>query len=82
MLLYTESQIDFGNTDLNPVKQLPSSDSWQVYRGLFKSKKFTMMFFCDTIGFFSYMIIFQVIINVNTETYFWQKKTRPPSEES
>ena len=36
-----------------------------VYVQLFKSKRYTLMFLCDTMGFFAYMIVMQVFYQVS-----------------
>ena len=36
-----------------------------VYVQLFKSKRYTLMFLCDTMGFFAYMIVMQVCYQVS-----------------
>jgi len=58
MILYSESQVvrNRGATQ-STIGDKPSIMS--LYKKLFSTKKYTMMFFCDTVGFFSYMIIFQ-----------------------
>ena len=56
---------------MNSIAELPSTDSWAIYKGLFKSKKYTMMLLCDTIGFFSYMIIFQVLRGHISKTIYF-----------
>ena len=60
MVLYSESQVvrNRGATH-STIGDKPSIMS--LYKKLFSTKKYTMMFLCDTVGFFSYMIIFQVI---------------------
>ena len=66
MILFNESQVNIASKSRRPTLtsivelNAMATDSWEAYKGLFRSKKFTMMFLCDTIGFFSYMIIFQV----------------------
>ena len=39
-----------------------AKNGWKnsVYVQLFKSKRYTLMFLCDTMGFFAYMIVMQV----------------------
>ena len=39
------------------------STTWRdsVYVSLFKSKRYTLMFMCDTMGFFAYMIVMQYL---------------------
>ena len=60
-----------------------SKTGWRnsVYVQLFKSKRYTLMFFCDTMGFFAYMIVMQVCSSVHYESLFmthhfsiWQTK--------
>ena len=59
MIIYHESQLDFKNK--SPVESVRQLDGTSDYKKLFRSKKYVLMFLCDTIGFFSYIIIFQVI---------------------
>ena len=42
--------------------------SWResVYISLFKSKRYTLMFLCDTMGFFAYMIVMQYLTDKMT----------------
>jgi len=45
-----------------------SKTGWRnsVYVQLFKSKRYTLMFFCDTMGFFAYMIVMQYLTDKMT----------------
>ena len=42
--------------------------SWResIYLKLFKSKRYTLMFLCDTMGFFAYMIVMQYLTDKMT----------------
>ena len=64
--LWMESQLSVAvsqkKSRKGSISQKSKASSWRnsVYVQLFKSKRYTLMFLCDTMGFFAYMIVMQV----------------------
>ena len=61
--LWMESQIAVDKTRKSTLSLASKAATWRdsVYLSLFKSKRYTLMFMCDTMGFFAYMIVMQYL---------------------
>ena len=63
-----ESQIAVDKSRRSILSSESEKKSWResIYLKLFKSKRYTLMFLCDTMGFFAYMIVMQYLTDKMT----------------